>query len=436
MVRVRTRDRIASHALEHSARMLRHLESCRWQYLICLVTAVLICSENPLLYAMTTLGYWMTIMAALMLVILPRFPRTCSGIIVLLFVVADVLPSMYATTFFFAQFVAIGVLAYRERGMYPVLLAMSTVLAISCSAIMYALPTVGGRGCAAVIINHSLYSCSPMFVGRAFNWRERASQSDVFRLKMKQMELDRQYTQQRLMMASRIHDAITGNMVRISLLAEQAMISEHANEKNMVTLNIINDTALQTLNDTRAVIRLMRQETSSSLDDDSFSRNMSPFAGDAKIVSTDAIAGDVVSITRELMREQHAYLDQLGYRGNVTVEESAFVSASSMETVAELKSLIKEIFTNIIRHADRKRGYEVHTIFQGDMCHIMQSNFINPGHYPNGGINGQGLMRHRMLIEATGGRFVHFMEDDEWMLMIDLPLHIACATGTNNPLPQ
>lgn len=126
----------------------------------------------------------------------------------------------------------------------------------------------------------------------------------------------------------------------------------------------------------------------------------------------------------EQVRGTHRFLERLGYRGRAGV--SGIAMAVTPQAEREALSLIREIGTNISRHAaPGDDAYLLHVSFSPDRIEIRQTNDM-PGagaapRLSDAERSGQGLAMHRQRIVELGGVCHTRADEDGWMIYARIP---------------
>ena len=125
---------------------------------------------------------------------------------------------------------------------------------------------------------------------------------------------------------------------------------------------------------------------------------------------------------REYVSEQASVLSALGFEGTVIVADELHIPENNADT---LRGLIRELFGNIIKHADKDFGYTITITSDDKNLSIMQCDRPKPEHSTStiAERQGTGLRRYRSMIDRLGGQWDQQYDGLLWTLEIQIPLN-------------
>jgi glucose-6-phosphate-specific signal transduction histidine kinase len=235
-------------------------------------------------------------------------------------------------------------------------------------------------------------------VGTAFRWKDETN---------KRVETERQLNRLRrsTAIASQMHDAVSGKLSRIAILAHNVLPDiEQAEERERWLF--VGETAEEALVGVRQII--------DRLDSD----NEDPLEG---IVESDSLVENI----RHLADASDIRLHQQGFDGQSVVRGTT--SAGLDSASEELLDLIQELYTNIELHSDQTcNTYHFSIIVNADRAIVSQTNGIKRSLSWNEPVStGKGLKLHRKTLSALGGVLKTSEEQGQWIVYAVLPLRNA-----------
>lgn len=141
---------------------------------------------------------------------------------------------------------------------------------------------------------------------------------------------------------------------------------------------------------------------------------------------------DADNTIREYASEQASVLSTLGFEGTVIIADELHIPEGKTDT---LRGLVRELFGNIAKHADKDFGYTI-TITSDDrnLC-IMQCDRPKPD-CPTGTVaeherQGTGLRRYHSVINQLNGQWDQQYDGLLWTLEIQIPLNTTHTGATH-----
>ena len=132
---------------------------------------------------------------------------------------------------------------------------------------------------------------------------------------------------------------------------------------------------------------------------------------------------------REYVSEQASVLSALGFEGTVIIADELHIPENNADT---LRGLIRELFGNIAKHADKDFGYTITITSDDRNLSIMQCDRPQPDR-PTGTTaerQGTGLRRYRSMVNRLGGQWAQQYDGLLWTLDIQIPLNTTHAGAT------
>ena len=127
---------------------------------------------------------------------------------------------------------------------------------------------------------------------------------------------------------------------------------------------------------------------------------------------------------REYVSEQASVLSALGFEGTVIVADELHIPENNADT---LRGLVRELFGNIAKHADKDFGYTITITSDDRNLSIMQCDKPKPdrsaGTVTEHERQGTGLRRYRSVIDQLNGQWDQQYDGLLWTLEIQIPLN-------------
>ena len=205
--------------------------------------------------------------------------------------------------------------------------------------------------------------------------------------------------------AGRMHDSVTGDLSYIAFVAQNNISKEkNGNDKDWRSVNKV---ALEALDDMHNLIDLLKHNKTSMRDSTVDNENNKSFTLENAIANT-VDAGD-------------DRMNGLGVRGDSTVSGScSLLFDDGNRNMKEVISFVKELYNNLIKHADPDFPYSIFISVEQDEVIISQQNTCLKHERLPSSERGMGL--HRSMIEMLGGELNTNAEDGEWTLYARIPL--------------
>ncbi|MEK0245379.1 hypothetical protein WM015_02600 [Bifidobacterium mongoliense] len=240
-------------------------------------------------------------------------------------------------------------------------------------------------------------------MGTALRWKDEAN---------RRVETERQLSrlQRSTAIASQMHDAVSGKLSRIAILAHNVLPDiEQAEERER--WRFVGETVEEALVGVRQII--------DRLDGDI----QDPLEG---IVESDSLVENI----RHLTDASDIRLHQQGFDGQSVVKGTT--SAGLDAAGEELLNLIQELYTNIELHSDQTcTTYHFSIIVTDDRAVVSQTNGIKRSlSWSEPVSTGKGLKLHRTTISALGGVLKTSEEQGQWIVYAVLPLRNDHAPAT------
>lgn len=219
--------------------------------------------------------------------------------------------------------------------------------------------------------------------------------------------------------AEELHDIVCNDLTyaihQIDLLKDENPSSQRTPEiAENTTLFDIRDSLVEALSCSRAAITTLRK------DDDGCSAS-----------GIDAITIDVI----ELLEQERTKLAKAGFDGIIAADGSDSLTTTPSRGII-IKQLIREIFGNILKHADPSRGYVITAHISTNALHISASDTpllknstsTHTSKHPQANAandqfgNGTGIRSYQTRLAALGGELSISASDDQWTLEVSVPL--------------
>lgn len=348
---------------------------------------------------------WICIILTLGMV---RFVRVAGVSLALLFAIFAVVPEAPVSSALKCCYLALGLLAYECGNLLTV-----CATALVAAGWLFATVIYDGVGWSqlgvllgGMLINYLMIIGSAL-IGRSMRWKDMARRAAILdnQLRQKQEQLDIQ--QHNAQLSSVLHDSLAGTLTDIDLLCEQALEGNKPDENNELTqdngiFGIIQERARSGNAILHRVIRTMR--------------NYDP----VQDTGSNGIQNkDFITTVSQILSQEDARLQQLGFDGSAIIKGSAEIVDSS---VAELvTSIIKEIYNNIVRHCDPdNREYTcVANLSEHEITLFEMNSARNDPQF--GGVGGTGLDAFKQRLHALGGSLIVEREEVFWTIKVCIP---------------
>ncbi|GAB3539301.1 histidine kinase [Arthrobacter tecti] len=226
-------------------------------------------------------------------------------------------------------------------------------------------------------------------------------------------EADRQQAvrAERDALARDLHDVVASHLSAIALHSGGALATPAEEGKDRAALTLVRRSALESMEDMRAMISLLRAPSGSVEDaNDDGASSLPRLSHLDALVQTARFNGSTVVVTDERrdMRLPDA-VDLAGYR------------------------IVQEALTNAVKYAP---GSDVSvTVRDGDDSVVVEvSNLLAPGPLPTVPGMGLGLSTMEERARAVGGSLSVQAEDGYWTVRLVLPVSVLSGVGLDRPL--
>jgi signal transduction histidine kinase len=205
--------------------------------------------------------------------------------------------------------------------------------------------------------------------------------------------------EERTRLAYELHDIVANQVTLIAMQARRAEFADR--EKTAQILENIGNSAGQTLQDLRSLVLLLKSE------DDEDALPGADADDDAR--STGGLVQDFNAVVSEL--------EQAGF--SVDVELAGPIDEASASLRQTLGRTLRELGTNILKHADPSGVVELHLAFTSDDVTLTATNQISAATPIFS--TGTGLEAMRARCEVFGGQLAAFGEGGRWTTSISFP---------------
>lgn len=367
----------------------------RSAYTVLTITALAISS---IAYAITPppheVAALLAVIQMLVVLVITYHPTSCLLITLLLEIIASHQTGGNILATYATISLALGLIAYEKH-------IINTVISYTGTYI------VGiGMDCWNTSIDNSRYTLFtfiiitslPGIVGYAARWQHHKIENIHTQEKLRHQAHLLQHDET---IANTIHDSVTGELSLIARTAQRQMHLGLNNDNQPWTE--INEWATNALTDIHRLI--------DSLD------------GDASYKRLKHNNNNFIYDIRSIARQGNDALVAAGINGRVNIQ--TFVEAAQIHvdsaTATLVIELLREIFTNITRHASCQSEYEISILINSDNCTITQINTTeaNDSHKRH---KGHGLRYFQRLIEKNGGTMTYGIHISTWTLYAIVPL--------------
>lgn len=219
------------------------------------------------------------------------------------------------------------------------------------------------------------------------------------------VEKNLQKIQYNITLARRLHDSVANDLTTINMAINTYKSQiQTMNLSATDVLDIIQARATHAFDITQQVIRQLDNQTTPETDN----KKERSFTSDS---------------LRSVITTHESSLQQLGYSGKTIL--SITPCAIDIYTYDLLRDLMDELYTGILRHADKNSQYVISFHITQFSIHITLCDTINfsESHKPDySASTGTGIQRHKKEIEQRGGKVTVSSSNNEWMIDISLPL--------------
>ena len=213
-----------------------------------------------------------------------------------------------------------------------------------------------------------------------------------------QQERIRREERQRL--AHELHDIVAHEVTVIAMQARRAQLVGQLNEKADGIVGGIGDAAQQALSDLRRLVVLLKEDDNE------------PPEGDpsGETTSAEGLAYDLDRVV--------AALEKAGF--TVIITREGDIERIPRSVLQSLRRTVRELGTNILKHADVREAVELTLIVAGASVELAATN--TPSHARPISSSDTGLAAMRQRAELFGGSLKAGAESGRWTTSMTLPL--------------
>lgn len=342
---------------------------------------------------------WFYLLFAIVTLTIPISPKPAISTLIILFNIATLSNNgLFASSLFCTILLGFALLVYNQTNPGICITFLMCTLTVDCyqTAIESTMQLA-----IAKIFNNLLYyaaaCCIPLLV---------LQQEKNISLVKQQQQMDQQqqrieHLQHNAAVANALHDSTTEALSYIVIASEQ--ISNKSTPIQSDLYHHIQENALKALAGTRDAIRTLSADTESD----------TPDVHQARTLTENNVS--------RLLHEEQTSLINLGFRGDVAYQ-GTFGHTPSKKSMALTTLLIKELFANILRHADPNLPYTILMIITDEHIIIHESNTSASQQtnfdFPH---SGYGIHHFSQQIENIGGTLHTNQEDRNWLFYTKIP---------------
>ncbi|MBT1172186.1 hypothetical protein JS528_02185 [Bifidobacterium sp. MA2] len=287
-------------------------------------------------------------------------------------------------------------------------------------------------------------------LGRMLAWRDAAASAERDRLRYERTRQRVETMRRESRAASRIHDSVANNLAYMAMRLDYERTRD-VDDRTTELIDDLYDRAIDTLGEVRAVIDMLDVDAAREPDDDGGSDATDPMTGHRSESDSDDSdrpidrGSSFPDRMRAGMTRGDRYLSRLGFTGDSTmiddsrstadagpscdadgtgISDGAVPSDEGMSREREdaAVALLRELYTNIAVHADRRGEYHVIARRTADGIDVDEVNDdAGPDAFPDKPSSGRGLAMHRRRFASLGGVIRTSREDGTWILHAHLP---------------
>ena len=351
----------------------------------------------------------MAIVYCLVILMFPWNEMLASYCIVVVSVLEGVLLTTTGPNSMWGTLVALFILGMRASPWisFPALM----LLIVSAAYQFVAIAQASGLGSVAALTGFVLVLVSAFFLG--IGWRFKEEQD-------RQIDMERKLEQlnKNAMIASAMHDAVSGRLSRVALLAQNTAPQVTQDEDRQRWMFVASNVQEALTNIRMIIDRLdgQSEESETGLELDSLAEELSLLA----------LAND------EQLRRQ-------GFNGQTVIKGTTTALMDSASR--ELASLLQELYTNIELHCDpSSTTYHVTIMLAPDKVTICQTNGLQrSASWMEPTSTGKGLSLHRTTINTLGGKLQISTDSGEWIIYATIPTTTskrATELRMTDPMPM
>ncbi|PLS27629.1 histidine kinase [Bifidobacterium parmae] len=317
----------------------------------------------------------------------------CVGLIVVE-LVSCVLPVAQGPSRFWGVYCAIGLVAY-DTGLSAV--AVSMMLSFLGTQCYQVAQWHGGTLSFSDLLVFLMYGVTAIIVGYGFRWWTTMNTRQADEYLASEHELRRIYRLRDSDNAIRLHDSVAQCLAGIQLIAQRNIRDAH--DGDAAEWRRVNDLAAKGQAEVRTIIDMMLEDEK---EHDSAVRRSEWWLA----VTAMADDGD-------------AMLKRNGYRGKTELMDGGIGTRKVNEhDVRTLGAVLKELYSNIDRHAVPGSDYQASITLQKSATEIVMSNVIAASR--NTSVR-QGLKSRLYKLELIGGELDYEIDGDTWVVYARVP---------------
>ena len=289
---------------------------------------------------------------------------------------------------------AVGVTSYLGGALGAVLLA--TAIYSTLQLLQYIVPQTPrydgmSAGATVFLISTMLVAALLGYAARS-NIELRRKDERRHLLELHEQEYERQ--SQRLELASRMHDALSGRLANIIMYAQQP---SHVSQDDWDTV---------------------RQEAQSALDE--LHAIIDMLNGDESEPGASVQANILLHRLKDTCSRQENRLTEQGLTGHTAIKDWGLICKPLESRIRLVVELLDEMFVNIGKHASAAEPYQLSVTLYDDRIEIIQTNRIRSDDAPSLGGKGIGLYADR--IRLIHGEMSYERQEALWTLHASIPL--------------
>ena len=312
-----------------------------------------------------------------------RKARLGAALTVILAVASMLIPTAATFSMLFAVILAINILTFR-RTAEGIAAVVVMVAASVISGILYHDSAMASGGALSLGV-FCLIACTGGWLMRQWDDAQRRAR------RAERLEHD-------MAIAQYLHDYTTNDLNNILMLTDLALTQPDSPAPD--TLERVRGLAKDALKQTRLAIAALEH------DDDADEHTI-----------YQPTASDLEQQLFAVAEEQRTLLGTYGYQGSVLIGEHPFAHCSQAQATLAL-SLVREMFSNIVQHADPAAGYTMTIAATPSQLHIAVTDCHAEHSTP--GMN-TGLARLRRRITEAGGTWQVEEHGRNWTLATIMP---------------
>ncbi|OXM99513.1 sensor histidine kinase [Bifidobacterium vansinderenii] len=250
--------------------------------------------------------------------------------------------------------------------------------------------------------------------------RSRAQQAVEETSRLRDREREFKARERDLALAGSIHDAVTNELSSIALVAGRKARSEGLPDEERETYDGLYRQSLHALDELHKVIDVLRVPAVNGPSDST---------GPASSAASETADGDACNtndgptVIRAALDGIDRQLHRVGFDGAGTLTVGGNAPKTLSQVVVDATcSLLREICTNVMRHADPTQPYMIAVRIDGHAITVTETNSCAADESWRGRAGGVGLAAQRSRIESLGGVMRTTRQDDSWIIHVELPI--------------